>query len=107
MFWYRYWCWPSLLRISHFRLQNAVFHLLRTKAPEQWVSGQGCLSGGAGAGAMAGCAGMGKNREPLAYMVKIQSQWERRVLKSLNSTELDQEVVVGVAQSGGRDDDQL
>ena len=27
----------------------------------------------------------GKKREPLAYMVKIQAQWERRVLKSLNS----------------------
>ena len=50
--------------------------MLRTKGPEQWESGSAVGTGG-GVG--------GKKREPLAYMVKIQAQWERRVLKSLNS----------------------
>ena len=27
----------------------------------------------------------GRVREPLAYVAKVQSQWEKRVLKSLNS----------------------
>jgi hypothetical protein len=27
----------------------------------------------------------GKMREPLAYVAKVQAQWEKRVLKSLNS----------------------
>ena len=38
---------------------------------------------GSAVGASGGVGG--KKREPLAYMVKIQAQWERRVLKSLNS----------------------
>lgn len=82
------------------RLQNAVFHLLRTKAPGPWVIH----------------SHQTRQQEPLAYMLKIQvrtkegaeeknnaastkqkkdllsifclffqSQWERRILKSLNS----------------------
>ena len=48
------------------RLQNAVFHLLRTKTPEQWA-GEQYTSGYA---MSQGCSA--KKREPLAYMIKIQ-----------------------------------
>lgn len=72
------------------RLQNAVFHLLRTKAAPQWLIH----------------SHQTRQQEPLAYMLKIQvrkscilttssattaalnsfqAQWERRILKSLNS----------------------
>ncbi|CAB4070167.1 TBC1 domain family member 19 [Lepeophtheirus salmonis] len=51
------------------RLQNAVFHLLRTKGPEEWVRP----------------ADRNKKKEPLSYIVKIQTCWEKRILKSLNA----------------------
>ena len=38
------------------RLQNSVFHLLRTKRPEEWVAS----------------IARTKKEEPLAYMVKVQ-----------------------------------
>ena len=48
------------------RLQNAVFHLLRTKTPEQWAGEQST----SGYALNQGCSA--KKREPLAYMIKIQ-----------------------------------
>ena len=48
------------------RLQNAVFHLLRTKTPEQWAGEQNT----SGYALNQGCSA--KKREPLAYMIKIQ-----------------------------------
>ena len=55
------------------RLQNAVFHLLRTKTPEQWAGEQF----GSVYGMNQGCSA--KKPEPLAYMIKIQ-------VSPLNST---------------------
>ena len=52
-----------------YRLKNCVFHLMRSKGLEKWIQEQHS----------------GRVREPLMYVAKVQSQWERRVLKSLNS----------------------
>lgn len=46
-----------------------MFHLMRSKGLEKWIQEQHS----------------GRVREPLIYVAKIQSQWEKRVLKSLNS----------------------
>ena len=51
------------------KLKNCVFHLMRSKGLEKWIQEQHS----------------GRVREPLAYIAKVQSQWEKRVLKSLNS----------------------
>ena len=51
------------------RLKNCVFHLMRSKGLEKWIHEQHS----------------GRVREPLSYVGKVQSQWEKRVLKSLNS----------------------
>ena len=60
------------------RLQNAVFHLLKSKPPEQWA-GEKFTSG---YGMNQGCST--KKREPLAYMIKIQV-----CARSLHSLELN------------------
>ena len=54
---------------SMWRLKNCVFHLMRSKGLEKWIHEQHS----------------GRVREPLSYVGKVQSQWEKRVLKSLNS----------------------
>ena len=46
-----------------------MFHLMRSKGLEKWIHEQHS----------------GRVREPLSYVGKVQSQWEKRVLKSLNS----------------------
>ena len=51
------------------RLKNCVFHLMRSKGLEKWIQEQHS----------------GRVREPLSYVGKVQTQWEKRVLKSLNS----------------------
>ena len=51
------------------RLKNCVFHLMRSKGLEKWIQEQHS----------------GRVREPLSYVGKVQTQWEKRILKSLNS----------------------
>merc|ERR1719195_2099038 len=50
------------------KLKNCVFHLMRSKGLEKWILEQHS----------------GRVREPLVYVAKVQSQWEKRVLKSLS-----------------------
>ncbi len=57
------------------RLQNAVFHLLRSKRFEEWMGSASHQQA--------------RRQEPLAYIVKVQHQWERRIMKSLNSMSSD------------------
>ena len=51
------------------RLKKCVFHLMRSKGLEKWIQEQHS----------------GRVREPLSYVGKVQTQWEKRILKSLNS----------------------
>ena len=46
-----------------------MFHLMRSKGLEKWIQEQHS----------------GRVREPLCYVAKVQTQWEKRVLKSLIS----------------------